>query len=269
MGLGPYPGSMVGLSTDEFSNMDPPTLAIVALIFWQAGAAMVLRHRVSAWLRRVRVWAGVIYINSVIMTLFLWQLAVMLLGIGILYPLGWPQPEAGTASWWALRPVWILALVVILGGFVAGLGRFEQRGFGRTAPVGATGSASAAALAATLLVWGVLGFALGGMHQLFSVTGTELLVFQLNPFQNILHLALGGIVLWGAVRPRTSARPALLGAGLALAVLTVLGLAWVGDPEVNRLAANGADNVLHAVLAAVALLLAAAPGRRSVDVAYA
>jgi fucose 4-O-acetylase-like acetyltransferase len=269
MGLGPYPGSMVGLSTDEFSNMDPPTLAIVALIFWQAGAAMVLRHRVSAWLRRVRVWAGVIYINSVIMTLFLWQLAVMLLGIGILYPLGWPQPEAGTASWWALRPVWILALVVILGGFVAGLGRFEQRGFGRTAPVGATGSASAAALAATLLVWGVLGFALGGMHQLFSVSGTELLVFQLNPFQNILHLALGGIVLWGAVRPRTSARPALLGAGLALAVLTVLGLAWVGDPEANRLAANGADNVLHAVLAAVALLLAAAPGRRSVDVGYA
>jgi hypothetical protein len=107
------------------------------------------------------------------------------------------------------------------------------------------------------------------MHQLFSVTGTELLVFQLNPFQNILHLALGGIVLWGAVRPRKSARPALLGAGLALAVLTVVGIAWVGEPEANRLAANGADNLLHAVLAAVALLLAAVQARRPVDVVEA
>jgi len=201
------------------------------------------------------VWAGVIYVNSVIMTMFLWQLAVMLIGIGILYPLGWPQPEAGTPAWWALRPVWILSLVLILGGFVAALGRFEQRGFGRKAAVGATGSAPAAALAATLLVWGVLGFALGGMHQLFSTTGTELLVFRLNPFQNILHLALGGVVLKASLRSPAAARPALIGAGVTLAVLAAVGTLWANDPEANRLAANSADNALHATLALFTLVL--------------
>ena len=242
--LGPYPPSMVGLSTDEFSNMDPPTLAIVALMVWQVGAAMLLRRRVSAWLQRERVWAGVIYLNSVIMTVFLWHLTAMLLGIGVLYPLGWPQPDAGTAAWWALRPVWVAVLLVILAGLVAGLGRAEQARARSLAPESwsARVSIPAAVLAAVLLVWGVLGFALGGMHQLFSTTGAELLVFRVNPFQNLLHLGLGGATLWAAVRAPALARPALVGVGVALAALAVVGSSLVGQPEANRLAANTADN---------------------------
>ena len=132
--LGPYPGSMVGLSTDEFSNMDPPTLAILALIVWQIGLAMLLRDRVTRWLAGVRAWAGVIFVNSVIMTMFLWHLTAMLLGIGILFPIGFPQPDVGTTSWWLLRPVWIGVLLVLLAGFVALFGRFEQRACSSTDP---------------------------------------------------------------------------------------------------------------------------------------
>ncbi|MEX1207469.1 MAG: acyltransferase family protein [Acidimicrobiia bacterium] len=249
--LGPYPASMVGLSTDEFSNMDPPTLAIVALIVWQVGGAMMLRAPISRWLARLRVWAGVIYVNSVIMTIFLWHLTAMLLGIGVLYPLGWPQPEVGTASWWALRPVWLAVLLVILSVFVLGLGRFEQRGLGRRRPAIGAGSGLAAVVAATLIVWGVLGFALGGMHQLFSIAGTELLVFQLNPFQNILHLVLGGIVVRASIQSRAAARLALIGAAAGLLSLAIIG--WA-DPEANRLAANQAANLLHAALALLTLL---------------
>jgi len=254
--LGPYPGSMVGLSTDEFSNMDPPTLAILALILWQIGLAMLLRDRVSRWLAGVRIWAGVIFVNSVIMTMFLWHLTAMLLGIGILFPLGFPQPEVGTASWWLLRPVWIAVLLVLLAGFVALFGRFEQRGILRSKPPSDNPATPAAvlvaALGAAMLVMGVLGFAMGGMHQLFSIEGTNLIVFGLNPFQNVVHLLLGGLLLGASVRPAPAVRLGATIGAVCLVVLAVVGVLMAGGTLTNRLAANAADNVFHTVTALLA-----------------
>jgi hypothetical protein len=257
--LGPYPGSMVGLGTDEFSNMDPPTLAIVALIVWQAGLALMLRRRITQWLEGVRRWAGVIFVNGVIMTVFLWHLTAMLLGIGILYPLGFPQPAAGSVQWWLLRPVWIAVLLVLLAGFVLVFGRFEQRGLRRTPKPGrraADGGEITTALAAGLIVLGVLGFAMGGMHQLFSVTGTELIVFRLNPFHNIIHLLLGGLLLWASIRGTGARRAAGFAAGVALASLAAIGFWMAANPEANRLAANTADNVLHLAVVPIAAITA-------------
>jgi hypothetical protein len=49
---GLYPGSMVGVPGDKFSNMAPPTLCIVALVAFQAGVAMWIRpwvlHRLES-----------------------------------------------------------------------------------------------------------------------------------------------------------------------------------------------------------------------------
>ena len=48
-----YPGSMVGVPGDSFSNMAPPTLCIVALCFFQVGLVELLRPSVSsAWSSR-------------------------------------------------------------------------------------------------------------------------------------------------------------------------------------------------------------------------
>jgi len=248
--LGPYPGSMVGLSTDEFSNMDPPTLAILALILWQIGLAMLARPIITRWLTGLKVWAGVIFVNSVIMTMFLWHLTAMLLGIGILFPLGFPQPDAGTSTWWLLRPVWILVLMVLLSGFVALFGKFEQRGIIRRSlsppVVPRPAAVVSAALGAAFLVIGVLGFAMGGMHQLFAVEGTELIVFELNPFHNVLHLLLGGLFLAISIRPAATIRIGASVGATALMTLTVVGSLMEGGEIVNRLAANPADNLFHA-----------------------
>jgi fucose 4-O-acetylase-like acetyltransferase len=262
--FGPYPVSMVGLGTDDFSNMDPPTLAIVALAVWQVGLVTALRGPMSAWLRRLRVWAGVIFVNSVIMTMFLWHLTAMLLVIGILYPLGWPQPDAGTAQWWVLRPVWVAALVVVLSAFVFVFGRFERRGFGGRRAEASPGPSSsvAAGLAAVLVILGILGFAIGGMHQLFSTEGTELIVIRLNPFQNVIHLALGLALLRAAVRPAPTTRRALVVVGTVLAVLAVTGALLTGRPDSNILAVNTAGTVIHATLAVVALAAAMRMARR-------
>lgn len=263
--LGPYPGSMVGLSTDEFSNMDPPTLAILALILWQIGLAMLLRGRVSRWLAGVRAWAGVIFVNSVIMTMFLWHLTAMLLGIGILFPLGFPQPGVGTSGWWLLRPVWILLLVILLAGFVALFGRFEQRGLLRHRPnldVSATPAAVlTAALGAAMLVMGVLGFAMGGMHQLFSAEGADLIVFSLNPFQNVVHLLLGGLLMGASVRDARVVRLGASSAAIVLMALTVVGTLMEAGEITNRLAANRADNLFHTLAALAAFGAAAGAGQ--------
>jgi len=264
--LGPYPGSMVGLGRDEFSNMDPPTIAIAALTLWEIGLAMLLRPVVSRWLQRLRTWAAVIWVNTVIMTVFLWHLTAMLFGIGILYPLGWPQPEAGTAQWWALRPVWVAALLVILSGLVLVFGRFEAR---RARPVeqrsGAAVAAAGSALGAVLVVLGVLGFAMGGMHQLFSETGTELIVFNLNPLQNVLHIAAGGVLLRGSLGSAGVVRPTVLLVAATMAAMAIVGMIGMGEGAHNWLAANTADTVFHWVAAAYALGVAVAVRRSPVS----
>jgi fucose 4-O-acetylase-like acetyltransferase len=121
-----YPGSMVGLPTDRVSNMDPPTVCIIALAVWQVGLAMIARDRVSRRLARDRTWAAVIGTNAVIMTAFLWHLSALLIAVGVLYPLGWPQPQGGTPGWWLLRIPWIAILAAILSALVALFGRFER-----------------------------------------------------------------------------------------------------------------------------------------------
>ena len=124
--IGVYPRSMVGTDVEAVSNMNPPTLCIVALTFWLVGAAMLLRDRVNAWLQKERPWTTVIGANSVIMTVFLWHLTALLIAILLLYPLGLGTDEDTTASWWLQRPLWILAPTLILVPLVAIFGRFER-----------------------------------------------------------------------------------------------------------------------------------------------
>jgi hypothetical protein len=252
--FGPYPLSMVGLSTDAFSNMDPPTLCIVALTMWEVGFVMSTREAVARWLRRPRPWTAVIAVNSVIMTAFLWHLTVLVIAIGILYPLGFPQPEVGTASWWLWRPVWLACLAVLLAGFVAAFGVFERRGFTRPrrAEVTAPGSALLAVVAVTVTLVGVLGFAVGGLHQVFSPTGTDLIVVSVNPFQSVVHIAWGMLALTAAVSARSRVRIAALVSFALAAALAAAGPVLRNLGDGNVLALDGAGDVLHAGLALVA-----------------
>ncbi|MBI5158175.1 MAG: acyltransferase family protein [Acidimicrobiia bacterium] len=255
--FGPYPLSMVGLATDEFSNMDPPTLCIVALTMWEVGLAVATRGAVARWLQRPRPWTAVIVVNSVIMTVFLWHLTVLVVAIGLLYPVGFPQPDVGTASWWWWRPVWVATLTVLLAGFVAAFGAVERRGLTRSPGGGAArpGSALLAVVAVTATLVGVLGFAVGGLHQVFSPTGEDLIVMAVNPFQNVVHIAWGMVALAAASGRFGRISPAALVSMAMAAALAVAGPVLRGLGEGNVLALDGTGDVLHlglAVLAAVA-----------------
>ncbi|HEX2049591.1 MAG TPA: acyltransferase [Actinomycetota bacterium] len=156
---GVYSPSMVGMDDGKLSNNNPPSVCMVLMTLWLVSAAMLARPTVRRWLDRPRPWAAVVRLNTVIMTVYLWHLTAMAIGIAIALPFGWPHGRPpGTAEWWALRPAWLLLHALVLVPLVRTFARFETR------PDPSVGTPTAAALGgAAAASAGTAGLALGGM----------------------------------------------------------------------------------------------------------
>src|SRR6266508_4452850 len=114
-----YPVSMIGLTHAERSNTLPPTLALLSLAVWQCGAMLLVQDAANRWLARPRVWLGVVYANSMVLTFYLWNMTAAVLAAVILLPTGlWPQPETLSAAWWWLRLGWVAACAACLVPFL-------------------------------------------------------------------------------------------------------------------------------------------------------
>jgi len=102
---------------------------------------------------------------------------------------------------------------------------------------------------ATLLLAGLLGFIADASFDVGpDVQGDELVVFEVNGWHNLIHLASGllGLALW---RSASGARTFALGFGAVYLLVTAWGLI-AGDNILFGLAPiNPADNVLHAAIA--------------------
>ena len=200
--FGPYPLSMVGLPGEAISNMNPPTVCLIAVTLWQVSVLMLVRHRLSAWLRRPGIWGIVIAANSMIMTMFLWHLTALMIAVLVLLPLGFPQPDVGSSSWWLLRPIWITILCVVTALFVFVLGRFERPG---RAAGGVGGIGPIAALAVALVIVGICGFAVSGLVDLIHPNGRRLIALPVSPLINSVALGLGGLFFGMSRRAEGSA----------------------------------------------------------------
>jgi fucose 4-O-acetylase-like acetyltransferase len=142
-----YPISMITLSKADRSNAFPPSLALLALGVAQAGAVLLLERSANRWLERPRVWLAVATANSMIMTLYLWNMSAVVLAAVLVFPTGIaPQPEPLSAAWWLLRPAWIVLCGICLLPFLFGF-RWAER------PTGAKpGGGSALALVGGIAV---------------------------------------------------------------------------------------------------------------------
>ena len=108
---GLYPGSMVGVPGDKWSNMAPPTFVIIALLAFQMGFAEVIRPRMERVLQRPR-WARANeLINRFALPLFLFHTT----GMALYLTLGWfllgarfPSDPRPDVSWWLERPIAVL-----------------------------------------------------------------------------------------------------------------------------------------------------------------
>ena len=159
-----YPVTMIRVAEAGGPNVPVVTLALLGCV--QAGIALALRGPVTAWLQRPGPWAAVVRVNTVAMTVYLWHLTIMVLTIGVLSQTGsWWSVAPLSASWWLTRPLWLMALVVVLAPVVVGLVPVEHsvpparpHGAGRMATVGMlAATATAAGAAAAMTVGGVLG----------------------------------------------------------------------------------------------------------------
>jgi len=165
---GPYPVSMVGVPGAALQNTGPPSLALLALSLAQIGIALLLRRPLSAWLQRPRAWLAVVAVNRVVMSLYLWHMVPVVLAALALYATGLlPAPQAGSAAWFAQRPLWIAVLAVLLALIVALVARFDRPArpaaptLGRrSAALAVAGCAAACAGIAALNLGG--GFSGGG-----------------------------------------------------------------------------------------------------------
>ena len=78
---GSHAHSMIGLTDAPRSNVQPPTTVLIALAVWQCGAALLFEDVGNRVLARAGLWAAVIGANSMIMTLYLWNMSAVVLDI--------------------------------------------------------------------------------------------------------------------------------------------------------------------------------------------
>jgi fucose 4-O-acetylase-like acetyltransferase len=129
VGLASYPVSMVTVPGERAANSNPPTLALLALGVAHAGIALALEGRARRIVHRLSVWAVVVFMNGIVMTIYLWHATVMVLFVAVAElpaSLGL-RFVPDTPAWWITRLPWVVLLAASLAGFVAVFARVESR----------------------------------------------------------------------------------------------------------------------------------------------
>jgi acyltransferase-like protein len=126
---GPYPIAMIGVPGQPVSNSMPPTMALFMLGLAQTGLVLSLESVGRRWLAGLKVWTGVILLNGMIMTVYLWHLTAFILVTAAAYGIGVGLAvDPGGDTWWIWRPLWIALYLVALVPFIGVFARFEQGG---------------------------------------------------------------------------------------------------------------------------------------------
>lgn len=124
-----YPASMVGVPGASRTNSHPPSLLVLALAAAQCGAAVLLRDRLAALLRRPALWAPVVVVNLCAMTIFCWHQTAMLATAVPSTPFG-PLPGLTTApdsaAWIAARLAWLPVFAATLALIALFARRFDR-----------------------------------------------------------------------------------------------------------------------------------------------
>lgn len=115
---------------------------------------------------------------------------------------------------------------------------------------------------AALLLAGIVGFFVDAHFGTGSnPRGDDLIVFKVNGWHNIVHILSGAAAL-AVWRRADAARTFALAFGIIYGAVTIYGLI-AGSNVLGLIAINGADNILHLVLALAgiaAALASPAPG---------
>ena len=193
-----YPVSMVGLTHAIRSNTFPPSLALVALAVVQTGAVLLVEPAANRWLQRPRMWWGVAFANTMVMTFYLWNMTAVVLAAVLVFPTGLaPQPEPLSVAWWWLRPAWIAVCAICLVPFLFAFRWAERPGHPPTPAAGGWPSYAAALGGAVTASGGLAVLAVVA----FPVPGEDVIL----PALGVVSVAIGSFLL--AVDPVGPLRP--------------------------------------------------------------
>lgn len=96
------------------------------------------------------------------------------------------------------------------------------------------------------LLVGLLGFTVSGAHAFVGARGGDLLgLFAVNGLHNVVHLAVGAVLILGAVAGVVAAKTLNIVVGVVYLAVAVLGYLNT-DASLNLLALNMPDHALHA-----------------------
>lgn len=127
---GPY-------STDMLTNLNPPTLPLVALALAQACILRLLRPALAALMNTHAARAVVFVVGTRLMTIYLWHLPIILAITGLSLLIRGASPEPASAAWWWSRPVLYVVVLLAVFGLSFIVGRWEApREVGPTPPPG-------------------------------------------------------------------------------------------------------------------------------------
>lgn len=163
---GPY-------SFDMLTNLNPPTLPLVALAVAQACVLRLLRPALAALMNTHAARAVVFVVGSRLMTIYLWHLPIILIltGASLLIPGAAPFP--GSAEWWWSRPLLYIAVLAAVFALSFLVGRWESpREVTATPPAGIVGLAALLSFIPSFLVMELF------MNLTLAITGSVLLAIS-------------------------------------------------------------------------------------------
>ncbi|MFC7464360.1 acyltransferase [Brachybacterium sp. GCM10030252] len=167
-------------SPDLVANMNPPTTVLLLVGAAQIAVLSLLRGPITALSRRPRVAALTAFVTQRAMTIYLWNLTVLLAMAAVTAFVAAAAelslPEPSSAGWWLTRPVWIALAIVLTAGVARLLGGIERLPL----PQAPTTSASRAAQAVLIGLTGVLVLLVAGTTALTATTAIVLIVLALS-----------------------------------------------------------------------------------------
>ena len=127
--VGPWPSVMLHHGGLEHSPTHPPSTALLLFGFAYSLTAAALAPAVDRFLARsTRAWQLTIAANGVAMSVYLWHMTAAIVVGGIALGLGLiPAVEPGTSAWWATKPPFLLANLLLLVPIVRLVAPIEQR----------------------------------------------------------------------------------------------------------------------------------------------
>lgn len=118
-------------SPDLIAHMNPPTSALLLVGVAQTAALTLLRPTLAALIATPWVHAATAFVTARTMTIYLWNLPVLLTMAGVAAYLaergGLLLPEPSGLLWWTLRPSWLLLSLVLTAAVAWALGGTERR----------------------------------------------------------------------------------------------------------------------------------------------